>query len=112
MSSSLVNQDSFERGLALLDEKMPNWPMLIDLNVLDMGECDRCIMAQIGDSLSEDDIDGMCAGLRYFGIGDISIAMERYGFDITHLAYDTDADRAYEELRQLWVQAINERRSS
>lgn len=39
--------ERIERGAAFLDEKVPGWRDRIDLDVLDIGDCDRCILSQL-----------------------------------------------------------------
>jgi len=36
-----------ERGAALLDELRPGWDKTIDVDRLDLGNCERCILGQL-----------------------------------------------------------------
>jgi hypothetical protein len=39
--------ESVKRGVALLDEKVPDWRSKIDLATLDMNDTDHCVVGQV-----------------------------------------------------------------
>jgi hypothetical protein len=83
------------RGIALLDEKVPGWRELIDLDRLDMEMAERrengccCILAQL--------YGGYIAGLEAIGLDDEEDSP--YGFD------DID-DADYPALTDAWRRAL------
>jgi hypothetical protein len=93
------------RGVALLDERVPDWRAHIDLELLDMGNSSRCVLGQLAAALGGvDDVDE--DGAYEYGrtLVDLPGAGEtqEHGFD----RYWVE-DITYLDLRDLWVAAIN-----
>lgn len=87
--------DAVARGAALLDEEIPGWREVIQIERLDMGDCWLCVLGQyFGDF-----IDG-CIGL---GIEDDSTLASHYGFD--RVEGLTEAV-AYDALTQAWREEL------
>ena len=57
-------KDSVQRGMALLDAKLPGWEEGIDLDKLDLWDCELCVLGQ----LFGDFVDGV---LRLFRGNDL-----------------------------------------
>jgi hypothetical protein len=101
----LVDREKVELGVSLLDEKVPDWHIKINLKNLDMEWPDRCVMGQIGNG-------DMVNGLHTVGIYDVALPMANWGFDVTREAWDIDPKGSYEELTNIWKEIINERRNA
>lgn len=91
------------RGADLLDSRVPNWDKRIDLTVLDLNYCDKCIVGQ----LAYADVFGEWANyreaLRLLGIdGDEAL----YGFDLID-----GGDSDYAKLDEEWRDLITDRRA-
>ncbi len=76
------------RGVALLDEKVPDWRERIDKSRLSMRNMNRCILGQI---------------FGHFIVGErkLNISPRNYGF-----MSDTDTDYSYRKLNQLWREQL------
>lgn len=104
-------------GALELDQHLPNWYVLINKELLDMESCEDCIMGQLNNHLpvvspspdvyeelarlqSEEDVYG--AALRKLdmaGDDDRMFGFNRRGYD----------DPTWDELKEAWLEAINER---
>lgn len=74
------------RGAALLDEMCPGWADRVDLDILDMNDCDDCIVGQVFEDYRE-------------GLEDLGFDLERddeydFGFDLDDEAYKPSLTRA------------------
>ena len=111
MKLTHVNPSSVQKGIDLLDSKLPDWYERIDLDQLDMANINQCILGQIG-QLFPVLGDYMLSGLEYLGIRKLSYSLSAYGFDVSHEAYSTNPEQAYGELLRYWIEVINERRNN
>jgi hypothetical protein len=91
------------RGVALLDETVPDWRQRIDVETLDMTDGTQCVVGQVFAA-------AYWYGLGRLGLDEGSWDSHDYGF-ITEVAYEDYPDRmdvdATAALRDLWIQAIN-----
>lgn len=81
-------------GAALLDRVCPGWYADIDLDVINMGDAENCILAQV------------FGGTFYTGMGAIGLPVSDafgYGFD------NSGGDTAYAVLAAAWADIISER---
>lgn len=88
-----------QRGAEFLDEHRPGWVDEIDVQCLDIGNPFNCIVGQLEGGWSD--------GLESLGLTEEDSV--RLGFDAPDgpwMAYDLD------ELTELWVNLINDRRES
>lgn len=46
-SAVYESKDDVYRGAALLDDLVSGWFMIVDINLLDMQSCEKCVLAQI-----------------------------------------------------------------
>jgi hypothetical protein len=87
-------QARVQRGMRLLDERVPGWQVDIDLDELDMHSCDRCIVGQLyrsGRLRADDAVNpwyGFHDALSALGVANASL----FGFDIPsdHDGFDFD----------------------
>lgn len=107
MSEEIDYAARVQRGIALMDEKWPDWAMEIDLEALDIQDSCRCVTAQY--SASRD--------------GESDWAKGRDMLDLTRREYDEHGfngevedgcvpDQAYETLNGLWKAEIMRRRQA
>lgn len=82
--------DRVQEGKKLLDELEPDWRFLIDEDLLDMADCELCILGQLYGSFTD--------GVNHLGI----VAGHLYGFDIPPMLPRDTANASYELLQQLW----------
>lgn len=85
-------KEAVERGVDLLDERVPEWRTKIDVFTLRMSEPDRCVLGQLFGGYSEG-----VAELRLSGNQDPC----RMGFDIY------DGYTSYEYLQTAWKEALS-----
>lgn len=79
--------DRVQRGAAWLDEKIPGWEQQIDLDLLDVGSVENCILGQLGHgrvgSMAEECLCRACghlgARLGFEAEGDHSQRYAEYG---------------------------------
>ena len=84
------------RGAALLDQHMPGWENKVNLNILDIGLMDDCIL-------------GQCYG-RYW---DGARALKVFGRSSASLGFDAGDNKGdYELLTEAWAQLIEARREA
>lgn len=98
------------RGAAFLDEKTPGWRERIDLDKLDLGECDVCVLGQLSGT---DDRWAWTTVVRNFGLS--TRIVHKFGFsvdDSDDLFYDDsgELDELYNQLTQEWKTYIRETR--
>lgn len=90
-----------ERGVAVLDAKVPGWWERIDVDRLDMAVGDACVLGQL---FPDGDEESYFLGLRTLGIPGQAIG---HGFN-TNDTSEWGWDYAY--LTQLWREAIEGKR--
>ncbi len=82
------------RGVALLDEKVPDWRERIEPEGLDMGRCGRCILGQL-------------FGFYDIGLRQLKVASRaksiKYGFDANT---QSAKSKKWTELNQLWREQL------
>jgi hypothetical protein len=99
------------RGIALMDEKWPNWATEIDLDKLDIQDGSRCMTAQYAQRVSEDPDFRWEDGMVLLGLS--SNSYEEHGFNADG-ALDGDAitdEAGYDTLTALWKAEILRRRA-
>jgi hypothetical protein len=116
--SELSIPERVARGAAALDERKPGWNEQIDLDVLDLNNCNNCILGQLYGHYA-----GAPQALKWLDPLDVAgyIAPD-YGFDRRPSLFVGDADyRAlaeeaadaeYDALTEEWRRVITARRSS
>lgn len=95
---------SVARGIALLDEKVPNWVESINWEILDIELCGDCIVGQIGGEYIR--------GLRVLGVIDdnyrpTSLTPPDYGFEVY-----PDSALTYDWLTREWKAVATDRLKS
>lgn len=85
-----------EKGIKLLDEKVPGWRERIDPDSLDMSDCFQCILGQLFGSFS----DGS-KKLGFVWLGNT----EDFGFEVKQRF----APLPYDELTNLWKKELEKR---
>lgn len=102
-----------ERGMAWLDAHVPGWLDRIDMETLDIGDCDRCVLGQLFGSFDAgifeverterptDEVGG-------YGFTMLlrDVARDEYRFPIDR----RECDRFWAALREAWTTAILTRR--
>jgi hypothetical protein len=83
-------------GVALLDQKRPGWDAEVDLTLLLLASCDRCVLGQLYGDYS-----------RATDVFDEDDYPEQYGFDL----FEGDP-LTYEDLTAEWKRVITERRQA
>jgi len=97
------------RGVALLDERVPDWRERIDIGRLDMLDGNACIVGQIQHSLDPEDWSPWHHGLERLLLEENSSEPHDHGFitEQNDAPFDHWADRdATVALRDLWIKAI------
>ncbi len=85
-------------GVALLDEKVPDWRKRIDSELLSMVWCGRCILGQL--------FGGYGNGLIELEIGwDMEKAVY-YGFDVFDVRTQSEKSKKWNKLTQLWKEQL------
>lgn len=82
-------KSAVKAGVQFLDSKKPGWRDLIDVETLDLAECDVCILGQIFGDYSD--------GKAKLGLD--SVEAEKYGFN---------TDYSMSELTKAWTSALGE----
>ena len=88
------------KGVALLDDKRPNWRRHIDVDGLDLGSPRHCILGQLYKNDATEGEDGFHIGTRKLGIDHDRLSTE-YGFDIN----DEDS---YADLQREWLKVLGD----
>ena len=109
---TLIDRESVNRGLALLDEKRPQWYTEIDVEKLNMVDTDDCILGQLGKAVnrSRHSFSNMVTGLVLVGI-EPHYLLSHYGFDVECqvLTQGINYTRGYQDLKEIWIEEINVR---
>ncbi len=92
-----VSKAQVEKGMALFDQKKPDWLKDIDENKLNIGDPNACALTQIYGSFS--------GGLQELGI---SGRGHEFGFNLPR---GENTHGAYDMLNQFWNDGIKERRA-
>jgi hypothetical protein len=96
-----IHDSNIERGMALLDEKVPGWDQRIDLRSLDVGSRMQCVVGQLFGVRDND--------LLYLGYQALGVKRPRqYGFS---LDWDLGYRATYGGLTTAWKRKIRERRA-
>ena len=95
MIDGLYKQTEVENGMYFLDETRPNWADEIDLDILDLGDSNCCILGQLCDSYDNGQVEleinsDECRG---------------FGFTL----YGLHAGEDFEALTDTWKQLIQAR---
>lgn len=85
-------------GIALLDEKVPNWRDKIDLSTLDLRNTDKCVLGQIFKGADGSCMSGYFTGCEILDIMQCSCCSSdtegmspvEYGFDVNCAAGNVD----------------------
>lgn len=82
-----------------MDEKTPGWERKIELEFLDMGDSNCCVIGQVYDDYEYGE------ALDYLGLDSWGTSEDeaRYGFDQDHVS-------RYSALKHLWLKEIAKRR--
>lgn len=91
-------QEQVERGMALLDEKKPDWRDTFDPRTLDMYYGSSCVLGQQYD------------GHWYSGLVELGLTFERaeeYGFRCSDEGNVEQSIREYAELGETWKALVN-----
>lgn len=98
-------KDQIEAGASLLDEKIPDWVAMQDLEDLDLSDTCNCVVGQ-----SQPDKAYIDTLMELFDVSDDQVALDKsmeYGFCIPD-GYDY---KEYPQLTQEWIAFIEERRA-
>jgi hypothetical protein len=102
-------RDRVARGAALLDEKRPGWDARVDLAVLDLGDCRRCVVGQLFGPEYEHEHErdwGVYGwGLDMLGLNAARFEEYAHGFDIEDFG-----GREFAALTAEWRRVIAARR--
>jgi hypothetical protein len=93
------------RGVALLDEQVPDWRERVVVDGLDMLDGTACIVGQIQRSFDLEDWSPWHHGLERLGLVTDSSDPHDHGF-ITETDHGWMFRDATEALRDLWIKAI------
>lgn len=93
-----IIQEAVERGIARLDERLPNWfnDEKLNLEELNMGDFRKCLLTQLK--------GGYCEGLAFLGIA----TGVNYGFDLPSWTPLYEWPDRYKILTDVWIEAIQE----
>lgn len=96
-------------GAAFLDEKMPGWADKVDLNILELADCQKCVLGQLGGEFFQ-------SAAKLFGQPDdgspvLDVLIDGYGFDSPDRLSDDVAGTYYRYLDAAWTDEILSRRS-
>jgi hypothetical protein len=92
------------QGIELLDSINPYWDEQIELDILDIGDCNRCILGQLYNHF----LHGMGKIAKYINS---AFRPDEYGFNIPAQFGDLETrERAYLDLKIAWTGALTERR--
>lgn len=91
---TLKIEERVANGIALLDEKRPNWREEVDFDKLEMGSCIRCILGQLYNHYQT-------------GVGELlpnrsETTAANHGYDIYPVIVDDPMDD-WDELAKEWV---------
>lgn len=101
-------QERVALGVALLNERRPNWRSQVDIDVLEMNDRSWCIIGQVFGvnpddwSAVEEYVDALTALGVHGGEGGL------YGFDLTREQYEAywgEHDK-WEELTSAWLEVL------
>jgi hypothetical protein len=119
MSEEIDYAARVQRGIALMDEKWPDWATEIDLDTLDIGESDRCVTAQYDAFMQKaedrEHVSGWYfEGMKRLGIGD-NETYAAHGFNGDYVFEDGEINGvtpgAFDALNGLWKAEIERRRA-
>jgi hypothetical protein len=94
-------KEQIARGIALINEKMPDWRENISIESLEMSMGDSCILGQLYSGGYSEGIDHL--------LGCHVGPDERLAFAVAHGFNIAEADEdghAWEELQQAWITAL------
>lgn len=97
--TTMTSAEAVANGAQMLDEHVPGWYKLINLDTLSLESCERCICGQLGRELGW----GLFPGQAGF--------WESYGFDALD-GTEEQMERGYAELDDEWFKAIVARRAA
>ena len=92
------------RGAAVLDERVPGWESLVDLDALDLRCVHRCVLGQVGArrfGFRRDPYAETVAALQ------LELQTVRHGFNLA-----VPLPWAWQALHRAWVQEISLRRAA
>lgn len=78
---------SVERGVELLDERLPGWRNVIDQEKLDMGDCKQCILGQL--------------------FGDYERGLILLGVSPSQFGFHTAGRATFDSMKGAWTYALN-----
>ena len=99
-------------GVALLDREQPGWDAGIDLAVLDLSSCQKCIIGQLFGAGHERDSAAFAAGLAKLGFPAIGDEDSEHGFALLGglASGGMTADEEFGALTAEWRRVIAARR--
>lgn len=106
------------KGIALLDKKFPDWAGLIDLDILDINDGERCVTAQLAEHKAGDAsyATGMdLLGLYLGSYNDGSYTQYGFNAEVNHapdMPSNYDQLNAYAELNTIWKREIAARQAA
>jgi hypothetical protein len=92
-------QERVQRGIELLDAKVPGWASRINLDNLQLSDCVECVLGQLFGRFSK--------GADELGLDYCSSKIRDHGFD----AQPSDATGDFQRLQKEWVRRIQERKA-
>lgn len=100
-------RERVERGIAYLDRMTPGWDQRIDLEMLDMNSCTRCVLGQLyGDYEHGLTKIGLRAPYAAWMEAESTKAAVNYGF------FTRRGISRWDRLTELWRELLQARRSS
>lgn len=97
------------RGIALMDEKWPNWATEIDLEKLDIKSATCCVTAQYAKTHGLG--NRWWEAMEPLGLGEYDGTYEEHGFNGSVSVGGSVPDDAYDALNALWRSEIERRRA-
>jgi len=107
-------EDRIDQGIAYLNEKHPGWQKKIDLKLLDLEGCTKCILGQIfGDYWkASKEVDYQRTGIGLQNASLFSDWASERGFSLTEEELDDVDDidqenKKWKKLTRIWKKKIN-----
>ena len=91
------NMTAVENGAAVLDREVPGWIFLINLDTLDLEDCNRCVLGQVFGGFWT----GMATLFDDAASPEVAVTC---GFEIEGVS-----DEDYTELTDAWISFVDQR---
>lgn len=101
--------DNIGKGVALLDERIPEWRNYVAIDDLDMESCTHCILGQVGQGLDLGGDDHWDAYSRLTKRLDIHNYADQFGFDIPDYGWwggEYTEEQMWEMMDEMWRQVL------